>query len=126
MASDLIEYTTVRGYFRSRNWRSATTCALVLLQVHLFLLVVFHHHDSDFLQSRPATVTQGREHTPRAVDATFICTTCQIIRHSASRPTLGPPAPQVASAVPLRQAIPSNDLPSLQRVAVFGRAPPLA
>lgn len=99
---------------------------MVLLQVHLFLLTVFHHHASDFLQNVPATVSQGRQHAPRAVDATLICTTCQIIRHSASRPTLAPQAPQIASAVPLRVAILRDDPPSLQRVATFGRAPPLA
>ena len=116
----------VRGHFRNRYLRPAFTSALVLLQVHLFLLTVFHHHDSDLLQKRPATVGQGRFHTPPTVDAALVCTACQIIRHSAMRPSVGPQAPQVASAVPLRLAVPRDYLPSLQKIAAFGRAPPLA
>jgi hypothetical protein len=123
---DLVEYKAVRGQFRNRYWQSATTYVLVLLQVHLFLLIVFHHHNSDYLQNGPATVTQGRQHLPRALDTTLVCTTCLIIRHSPLRPTLGPQAPQIAAAVPLRVAMLRDHLPLLQRVAALGRAPPLA
>ncbi|HLY61272.1 MAG TPA: hypothetical protein VKV95_11025 [Terriglobia bacterium] len=125
-AKALVQLLAVRSHFRNRYWRPAFTSALVLLQVHLFLLTVFHHHDSDFFQNRPATLSQGRFHTPPAVDAAFVCTACQIIRHGAMRPSLGPQAPQVASSVPLRLNVLRDDLPSLQKIAAFGRAPPIA
>src|SRR5690349_4718278 len=113
----LVRYMTVRNYFRNRCWRSATTFALVFLQVHLFLLIVFHHHSSDFLVNQAPVVGQ-HHHTPNAVDTTLICTTCQIIRHSPLRPTLGPQPPQVDSVAPFHVAMVREDLPSLQKIAV--------
>jgi hypothetical protein len=121
----LVECMAVRNYFRNRGWRTATTFALVFLQVHLFLLIVFHHHNSDYLVNQTPVVGQ-RHHTPIAVDTNLICTTCQIIRHSPLRPTLGPPPPQVDFVAPFHLAIVRDDLPSFQKIAVFGRAPPLA
>jgi hypothetical protein len=94
--------------------------------VHLFLLTVFHHHNAEFFQNQPAAIGQESHHTPLAADASLICTTCQIIRHSAMRLTPGAQAPQVAHVVPLRMASLCDDLPSPRRIAIFGRAPPLA
>jgi len=102
------------------------TGALALLQLHIFWVTIFHHHESSAFPLQSSTVQQGSRHIPLAVETSLVCTACQIVRHGALRPTLGPQALRPASAAPLRMAVLRDHLSLLQPVVIFGRAPPLS
>src|SRR5271169_6410852 len=116
----------VRGFFANRLLRSSLTCILALLQVHLFWLTIFHHHEETIVSTQPATFQQKNPNSPAAVETGLVCTACQIVRNSALRPTVSPQAPGLISSVPLHLAVAHNNLRPVLRVVGFGRAPPLS
>jgi hypothetical protein len=115
---------SLRGLGRTRNSRSLITCALALLQLHIFWVTVFHHHDSLAFPLQPSTIQEGSQHTPLAADASLLCTACQIMRHGAAQPTVAFQLPAPATLVPFLPKRVLIKIHSLQQDAFNGRAPP--
>ena len=101
------------------------TCALALLQVHIFWVTLFHHHDSLPLPLQSSTVQQGSADMPLEVEASLFCTACQIMRHSAAQPALAFQLPAPATLVPFLPKGVLIKIHSIQPDAFNGRAPPL-
>jgi hypothetical protein len=125
-AGRLSNHMPLRGLGRTRKSRSVITCALALLQLHISWVTVFHRHESPPFSLKPPTVQEGSRTVPLALEASLLCTACQIVRQGALRPTLSLQAPRPGSAAPLRIAVLRNHLSSLQTIVIFGRAPPLS
>jgi hypothetical protein len=115
---------------KSRSWRRATTWLLALMQLHLLVVLVLHHHvlSGIFLELTQTTTSisqTGRQSQPAGATQGY-CTACQILRHSAVRPSLGNPTQYRSSVAPLLSQIAAAGSLSAQPAAWHGRAPPLA
>ena len=96
------------------------------LQVHLLLVAVLHHHGTGGLpQSRVVLRADHHASTPR-VDTGLVCTACQIVRHSAVRPAVTAPLPELAAATPMPRVFAASPYRFQQNRVANGRAPPLA
>jgi hypothetical protein len=120
----------VFGLFKKRSWRRATTWLLAVMQLHLLVVLVLHHHvlsEASLGFSRAATSVgqTNRQSQPVGAQQSF-CTACQILRHSAVRPSLGNPTPHRSSVAPFLATLSATVVCSAQPSAWHGRAPPLA
>jgi hypothetical protein len=100
--------------------------ALLLMQVNVLLIAAVHHHGliGDLFQRQP--VVTAASGPSGAAGQTAFCMTCQIVRQGAARPALATPARQPDSPVLfIATSNPPISL-SVERVVVYGRAPPLA
>jgi hypothetical protein len=115
---------------KSRSWRRATTWLLALMQLHLLVVLVLHHHVlsgiSLDLTDTPTNISNTNRQSQPVGGPTSYCTACQILRHSAVRPSLGNPAQYRSSVAPLRSLLAAAIVVSTQPAAWHGRAPPLA
>ncbi len=110
----------------SRHVRYIVTWALALLQLNIFWVTAFHHHDALILHGQTPSVQVASHFVPAGAEASLVCTACQIVRHGAFRPSIRPEAPRPAASVPFQIAVLRGDLRSSQQVIIFGRAPPLS
>ncbi len=120
----------VFSFLKRRSWRRATTWLLAVLQLHLLLVLVLHHHVLPGMalefSNTPTTIGQaGRQSQPVGAKQGY-CTACQILRHSAVRPSLGNPTPHRSSVAPLLSPLSATVVHSAQPSPWYGRAPPLA
>jgi len=120
----------VLSFLNRRWWRRATAWLLAVLQLHLLLVLVLHHHVLPGIalefSNAPTTVGQaGRQSQPVGGEQGY-CTACQILRHSAVRPSLGNPTPHRSSVAPLLSSLSAAVVFSSQPSPWYGRAPPLA
>ena len=118
------------SFLNRRWWRGATVWLLAVLQLHLLLVLVLHHHVLPGIalefSSTPTTVGQaGRQSQPVGGEQGY-CEACQILRHSAVRPALGSPTPHRSSVAPLLPSLSAAVVFSSQSSPWYGRAPPLA
>jgi hypothetical protein len=115
---------------KRRSWRRATTLLLAVMQLHLLVVLVLHHHVLQGISLEISRTTTSIGQTDRQSQpvgaAQGYCTACQILRHSAVRPSLGNPTPHRSSAVPLLAPLSAAVVLSAQPSAWHGRAPPLA
>jgi hypothetical protein len=120
----------VFGLFKKRSWRRATTWLLAVMQLHLLVVLVLHHHvlqGSSLGFSRAATSVGQTDRQSQPVGAgQGYCTACQILRHSAVRPSLGNPTPHRSSVAPLLATLSAAVVLSARPAPWHGRAPPLA
>ncbi|TAM80090.1 MAG: hypothetical protein EPN47_16495 [Acidobacteria bacterium] len=115
---------------KNRRWRSATTWLLAVMQLHLLMVLVLHHHvlrgiPLEFSKTRTSLGQTDRPSQPSCVEHGF-CTACQILRHSAVRPSLGNPAPSRSAVAPFLAPLSATVVLSVQTSYRHGRAPPLA
>jgi hypothetical protein len=119
----------VNGLLKRGFWRRATTWLLAMLQLHLLVVLVLHHHVLPGValefSNMPMTVGQAGRHSLPAGAEQGYCTACQILRHSAVRPSLSSPASQHASVAPLMPPLSATIVLSAQPSPWYGRAPPL-
>ncbi len=99
---------------------------MMALQVHLLLVAVLHHHGKGVVPRSVAVLGTDHHASLPSVDSGLLCTACQIVRHSAVRPALTAPLPELAAATPLPRAFAPSPYRFLQYRAANGRAPPLA
>jgi hypothetical protein len=115
---------------KNRRWRRATTWLLAVMQLHLLMVLVLHHHvlRGIALEFSQATTSLGQTEKPSrpAGSEQGFCTACQILRHSAVRPSLGSPAPHRSSIAPFLGPRFVPVVLSAQPSPCYGRAPPLA
>jgi hypothetical protein len=121
----------VPSLLKRRSWQRATIWLLAVMQLHLLVVLVLHHHvlSGNLLaltNKVPASIGQTGRHSHPAGEEQGYCTGCQILRHSAVRPSLGNPTPHRSSIAPLRSPLASRIVFSAQAAAWHGRAPPLA
>jgi len=105
------------------------TWLLAAMQMHLLLVLVFHHHyvpEFALAFSRTSTNIQqaDRQHRPLK-SSQDCCTGCQILRHGAVRPALGNPMAQRLVVAPLRAVRLATVVLAVQPGTWRGRAPPL-
>jgi len=99
--------------------------SLVLLQVHLACISIFHRHGEMATRWHAPWVSGcGIQQSPAAGD-TLPCTACQIVRHSAVRPATATVVFQPAVSVPLPPRLTQGIYRSLRPAISYGRAPPL-
>ncbi|HET7100662.1 MAG TPA: hypothetical protein VFJ52_05880 [Terriglobia bacterium] len=118
------------SFLHGRSWRRATTWLLAVLQLHLLIVLVLHHHVLPEIalgfSNTPTSIGQaGRQSLPGGAEQGY-CTACQIVRHSAVRPSLGNPTPYLSSVAPLLPPLSAIVVHSAQPSPWYGRAPPLA
>ena len=107
---------------RFRRWASV---AAVLLQVHLFLVLQFHHHGLDACRViESAALTDGHAHAHAPEMPLLPCPAC----HVAEQGWVSPAQPEtVLLLVPLIGEVPLPEAPhyaSLLRSNLSGRDPP--
>ncbi|HET9177101.1 MAG TPA: hypothetical protein VFQ24_01950 [Terriglobia bacterium] len=115
---------------KNRRWRRATIWLLAVMQLHLLMVLVLHHHvlreiALEFSQARTTLGQTEKPSLPAGAEHGF-CTACQILRHSAVRPSLGSPAPHRSSLAPFLAPRFAAVVLSTQTPPWHGRAPPLA
>ena len=100
------------------------------MQLHLLVVLVLHHHIvpevSLELSTATTTVGQTDRHSQPAGGEQGYCTACQILRHSAVRPSLGNPTPHRSLVAPFLMPLSAAVIVSSRPAAWHGRAPPLA
>lgn len=115
---------------KRRSWRVATTWLLAAMQLHLLLVLVFHHHYvPEFalaFSTTTNTVQQADRHRQPLNRSQDCCAGCQIVRHGAVRPALGNPTAQRLSVSPLLTIRVPAVVLIVQPATWHGRAPPLA
>ena len=121
---------SVFSFLKIRSWRKTTTWLLALMQLHLLVVLVLHHHllPRLSLELSAATTTVGqadRQSQPAGSEQSY-CTACQILRHGAVRPSLGNPTPHRTSVAPFLMPLSAAVLVSARPAAWHGRAPPLS
>ena len=122
--------SNVPNLLKSRSWRRATTWLLAFMQLHLLVVLVLHHHvlsglSLDLTQTPTNISKTDRQSQPVSGPESF-CTGCQILRHSAVRPSLGNPTQHHSSVAALQSLLAAAIMVSAQPGAWHGRAPPLA
>jgi hypothetical protein len=120
----------VFGLLKNRSWRRATTWLLAVMQLHLLVVLVLHHHVlpgilRGFSQTTTSVGQTHRQSQPAGAEQGY-CTACQILRHSAVRPSLGNPTPHRSSVAPFLATLSATVALSTQPAPWHGRAPPLA
>lgn len=122
---------TLSSLLKRRSLRAVTIWLLALMQMHLLLVLVFHHHYvPEFALAFSSTTTRttvkqaDKDPLPPISERDF-CTGCQILRHGAIRPALGSPAAQRLTVSPLLAVRAAVLVPFTQPVSLHGRAPPL-
>jgi|ERR1035441_7609389 hypothetical protein len=98
---------------------------LVLLQVHLLWIVMFHRHGETPAPWHTDSVQVGGTQQSPAAESTLVCTACQIVRNSAIRPATAAPLFSAALAVALSPRSAISQYHSLLPVIWYGRAPPI-
>jgi len=106
------------------------TWLLAAMQLHLLLVLVLHHHVlpnvSLNLSTRTVTLGKPNQHSRPVSGEQGYCPACQILRHSAIRPSLGNLTLHWLAVAPLLAPSTAGTLPSAQSSSWYGRAPPLA
>ena len=125
-AQRLLNNMSLRGLGRTRKSRSIVTCALALLQLHIFGVTIFHRHEAPPFPLQPSAIQQASLHEPLAVQGSLLCTACQIMRHGAVRPKVAFQPLASASLVPYLPQGVLIKIHSIQPDAFNGRAPPLS
>jgi len=119
----------VFSFLKRRSWRKVTTWLLAVMQMHLLVVLVLHHHvlSRTSLELSTTTTSMGqadRNSLPAGGEQSY-CTACQILRHSAVRPSLGNPTVYHSSVAPLLALSAAMGVLYAQPTAWHGRAPPL-
>ena len=120
----------VFGFLEHRSWRRVTTWLLAVMQLHLLVVLVLHHHvlPRISVELTPTATSVGqtsRQSQPAGAEEGY-CSACQILRHGAVRPSLGSMVPHHSLVVPLLAPLSAVVVLSTQSAAWHGRAPPLA
>jgi len=120
----------VLSFLKRRSSRRATTWLLAVMQLHLLVVLVLHHHVLPGVTlefpNMPTTVSQTSRQSQPVGSEQGYCTACQILRHSAVRPSLGNPAQHHSAVAPLRSLLATALVAFAQPAAWHGRAPPIA
>ncbi|HUZ46402.1 MAG TPA: hypothetical protein VMW54_07165 [Terriglobia bacterium] len=115
------------SFLKQRSWHLATTWVLVALQVHLLMVLVLHHHAIPNILPGYSSAKVGHTNPhshPNEGPETY-CTACQILRHSAVRPSLGSPTPRCSIATTFLAACRASKALATQPITLCGRSPPL-
>jgi hypothetical protein len=107
-----------------RIHRGIAPYALVLLQVHLLWIVMFHRHGEMPMPWRTDSIQVGDGQPSPAVESTLLCTACQIVRNSALRPATAAPLLFASRDVGLPQRVTISHYNALRPAISSGRAPP--
>ena len=97
------------------------------MQVHLLMVLVLHHHaiPNILLESSSAKVGHANPHSHPNEGPETYCTACQILRHSAVRPSLGNLTPRCSIATTLIAVCLASKTLANQPITLCGRSPPL-
>jgi len=97
---------------------------VLLAQINLLWVAALHRHAEE-VSVRAAPVCGGDWQSYSAFDDGRLCTACQIVRHSAGRPSLDAPALKPAGSTPIGFTPDPGELTFRQPSVAYGRAPPL-
>ena len=105
--------------------RAFVGACLAWLQVNLLWIAALHRHgEIEILFRTPTTLQQGNRQPQLPVEGWVICAACQIVRHSAARPTSGAPTVRAEAQSLLYPVVVPFDFPFFHPTALHGRAPP--
>ena len=117
-------------HLKNYSWHEAAIGLLVVMQLQLLVILVLHHHVLSGIEldlTTPTTiVTTPTRHSRPASGEQGYCTGCQILRHSAIRPSLGNSTHHRSSVAPLMVSRAAIVVLSAWPSGRYGRAPPLA
>jgi hypothetical protein len=98
---------------------------LVVLQVHLLCITIFHRHEETQVPWHIHCIHEGESQQSPSVESSVLCTACQIVRNSAFRPAAVAPLLSAALTVALPQRTATSHYHSLRPAIWYGRAPPV-
>jgi peptidoglycan/LPS O-acetylase OafA/YrhL len=105
--------------------RGIAPYVLVLLQVHLLCIIMFHRHNETTVPWHIHCIHVGGSQQSPSVESSVLCTACQIVRNSAIRPATVVPLLSAALMVALPQGAAASQYHSPRPAIWYGRAPPV-